>query len=769
MPNRLIIMNYISLIAGSSKTNMIRFASIFLLFVSTSVYSQPYSAGWRDFVNVTLTAGNTLTKTGGVTGTWDAGATSYNTLEPATDGYIQFTYATTTFNYMVSLSKNNNDASYLSVDFAFYVNGSTLQIFELGVNQGTFATLVNGDVLKISREGTSVKYYRNGTLLRTATQTVAQQNCVMRIDCVLSALNAVVPNVVASFDQKVNIQPSYTFPTLANNNGSISLNPEGGTAPYTYSWSSGETTSSISGKPRGTYTVTVTDAAGRSTAAPLVLGYPITWSNLSNVTLNADNSLSRTGTGTWAAGAFSRNRIEASTDGYIEFVLNDYRTTFMVGLSTMDRSNNYVSIMYALLVDINGSVNVYQSTAGYSQGTKQTSDNLPGAKKGDIFRVARVGSNVKFYRNGTEIYSMATVATRLFFDISISNTGYNTPVFTTDSDIKPLFKPVYTLPDASNANGAITLNPEGMYTPATYSWTPGGETTPNITGKSRGAYTVTLNDAASHSLTQTYRLGYPVMWTDVVNAKINSDNTISQTNGIAFAAGAISGNKLDANTDGWLEWVVPPSNGSLIIGLARQNNTTGATVIDYGCYLIYGADLRIYEGGTDRGLFANVVEGDVITISREGSNIKYYVNGVVVRTVATTALWELYVDTTFNNPNIPSPLIICSFNRTPQTYYSRQSGNWNAPATWSLTDGGPATVNYPVPGDVANIKGYTVQVTTGIFAPTINVNVTNNATSLQVDTGSLKVKGTVNVVGTTNSAAQTAVIVKNDGKIEVIP
>ena len=56
--------------------------------------------------------------------------------------------------------------------------------------------------------------------------------------------------------------------TVANNamgggaNGSVTLSVSGGTAPYTYMWSSGQTTQNINLLPPGCYSVTITDAAG---------------------------------------------------------------------------------------------------------------------------------------------------------------------------------------------------------------------------------------------------------------------------------------------------------------------------------------------------------------------------------------------------------------------------------------------------------------------------------------------------------------------------
>jgi hypothetical protein len=57
-------------------------------------------------------------------------------------------------------------------------------------------------------------------------------------------------------------------------NGSASANGSGGTAPYTYLWSNGNTTTTITNLTAGTYTLTVTDANGCTTNRPFIITQP---------------------------------------------------------------------------------------------------------------------------------------------------------------------------------------------------------------------------------------------------------------------------------------------------------------------------------------------------------------------------------------------------------------------------------------------------------------------------------------------------------------
>lgn len=71
------------------------------------------------------------------------------------------------------------------------------------------------------------------------------------------------------------------------------------------------------------------------------------------------------------------------------------------------------------------------------------------------------------------------------------------------------------------------------------------------------------------------------------------------------------------------------------LGLSYTNTSHSLTSADYACYINYLSDFVIYENGT--GQFNNsYAVGDIIRIYRDYGMIRYYQNGVEVRSVADT-------------------------------------------------------------------------------------------------------------------------------------
>ncbi|NDJ00142.1 hypothetical protein GWA97_13745, partial [Flavobacterium sp. LaA7.5] len=72
--------------------------------------------------------------------------------------------------------------------------------------------------------------------------------------------------------------------TCANNDGAATAGVTGGTSGYTYLWSNGATTASITGLIAGTYTVTVTDANGCTATDDVTITSPTNCATLATVT-----------------------------------------------------------------------------------------------------------------------------------------------------------------------------------------------------------------------------------------------------------------------------------------------------------------------------------------------------------------------------------------------------------------------------------------------------------------------------------------------------
>lgn len=225
-------------------------------------------------------------------------------------------------------------------------------------------------------------------------------------------------------------------------------------------------------------------------------------------------------------------------------------------------------------------------------------------------------------------------------------------------------------------------------------------------------------------------------------------------------------NFLAPSTDGWIEFVSPISTDAAMIGLARLNSEAQTSSQDYAFFANNGV-VYIYELGINRGTFGNQTEGTVLTISRELNNIKYYINGVVVRTVATNATYQLMVDCSIVKGT--AAFVTASFPRTSHTFYSITNGNWTTPSVWSLTENGPPATIYRETSDHVIIKGHNVVVSSGVYAAGVSViSKSNSCLTIDGAQGLLTVIGGDITIERDGSGETTdAVIVRNGGRIIV--
>ena len=121
---------------------------------------------WTNAVGVSVAANN-LTKTVG--DDWlNARASSTQAINSG-NGYVEFTASETTTHRMLGLGEfGSGYYTYTNIRYAIYLAGSVLYTEEYGslTNVGSYST---GDQLRVAVENGAVKYYKNGSLLRTSS------------------------------------------------------------------------------------------------------------------------------------------------------------------------------------------------------------------------------------------------------------------------------------------------------------------------------------------------------------------------------------------------------------------------------------------------------------------------------------------------------------------------------------------------------------------------------------------------------------------------
>ena len=419
----------------------------------------------EDYIRTQLVAGTgRITRNDPGSG-WNAG---FQTTESIVgDGFIEWTVLDDDKRLMMGLSKSSNlDTTYYygTIDYAVSTGYDNLiRIHENGPGIGTGTTYVEGDRLRIERQGENIYYKKNGetfyqSLVTTTDelwgdssflhheatienvtighvvygQDVSDKTKGLATGSVVRVLgtNDVI-TTVTQYDEKGRaiymasdnpylqtndvVKTQYDF--VGNVMETSTSHIKGTSSPvvtvdvFTYDHQNRllRQTQTINSESPEVIVDNTYDALGQL----VVKKTGLITDNISTNTTNhyrtsrEGNVIAKEVTDSWDGNFETTERLTG--DGYVEFTITETGKYSMIGLSDPDDTldNFYATIDYAIYTGA-GSMGI--AVYIYEEGTAQP---MPYTvfTYGDTFKIERIGTQVKYYKNGVEIWTSTNAST----------------------------------------------------------------------------------------------------------------------------------------------------------------------------------------------------------------------------------------------------------------------------------------------------------------------------------------------------------------------
>ncbi len=396
----------------------------------------------------------------------------------------------------------------------------TASITCAGTNNGTASVTIGGGTSTYTvnwsggGSGTTIGSLGAGT--HTATVTDAN-NCV--------ATATVNINAPAILDITLT---GTGLALCGSSNGTATVTASGGTAPLTYSWSTGATGPVLTGVPGGSYTATVTDGNGCTKSVVASIGSAggpsATAAQTASVTCNGLSN----GTATVNISGGTPN----------------YTVSWSSGGSGTSESGLPAGTYTATVTDANGCVNT--TTVTISQPTPIAvtfTNNSPSAcasSTGSVTANANGGTGVITYtwNTGASGQTLSNVPAGSYTvtatDVNnCTQTGVVNIVTVNGPTVTPVATATVSCNGASTGSASVTIS--GGTPSYTVSWSSGGSATTE-TGLGAGVYTVTVTDASSCVSNATVTITQP----PAVTVTVNSSPT-GCTNSVGTATASATG------------------------------------------------------------------------------------------------------------------------------------------------------------------------------------------------------------------------------------
>lgn len=385
----------------------------------------------------------------------------------------------------------------------------------------------------------------------------------------------------ASFnlDYLINTNATFTNTTCPLNQGSIVTAVSGGTAPYTYTWSNGAgNVPSISGLAGGRYQLTVTDASSCSAVIDTQI-YAISTINVTttvtgpicNPTFEAAAS---GGTSPysylWSNGAHTYNTTGLTNNTYYAVTATDANgcTAFATrynnynGLSIDTMNGSSVSIISPGCNGNSGSITIHirngQAPYTWHWSGSSSTDSIASGLSAGSYSVTVTDAN-------------GCTGSRLYY-VNSANAVY-TYIYSSVN------------PTCGASDGSLTAYAYGGSGPYTYSWSPGGSTTAQLSNLGAGTYTVTVHDNNGCSASATSTLyGQAAYSVHLQSTPTACDTSLHTGTATAIIQGT-GGTAPYSFT--WYQWYIGSpyvlGTGQTVSGLSYQSGVAVQVLDANGC------------------------------------------------------------------------------------------------------------------------------------------------------------------------------------------
>ena len=278
---------------------------------------------------------------------------------------------------------------------------------------------------------------------------------------------------------------SVTNASCGNADGGVSLNVTGGTFPYTYQWTSGDTTSNADSLSSAIYVVTVTDAQGCQNSAIALVndnGAPV-------ITVNSVTNLNCYGNGNgaidvgisggtppynieWSDGALTED-ITGLTAGPYEIIVTDNNGCVASESITLTQP----AVLTATAIDT-------AASCGASNGSATINVTGGNPPYSYLWSNGAITPNIQLLTSNVYFVTI-TDANGCIDSVAVPVSEIGGPTVTVDSVIDV---------NCGSSNGVIYINATNGTSPYSYLWS-NGDTIEDITGLNIGQFSVTVTGA----------------------------------------------------------------------------------------------------------------------------------------------------------------------------------------------------------------------------------------------------------------------------------